>query len=410
MLEVEDARARILSAIDPLGAECVLLHTAAHRVLASDVVAPVSLPHFDNSAMDGYAVQAGDVLNASPETPAVLKLAGALAAGADAARFIVNPGSCIRVFTGSPLPRGADAIVMQEDTRLSSDSVEILDAVKPWENVRLAGEDVRANTCVLGAGERITAATIALLGALGLKEVSAGRRPVIGIVNTGSELAESPPLPPAHVFECNRHAIATLVADAGALPRIYPVVRDTIEETKATLATAFAECDGVVTTGGVSVGEHDVVKPALAALGGTVEFWRVAMKPGKPFVFGSLGRKKLFGLPGNPVSAFVTCLLLVMPAIRKWQGAQMVEPEMHPATLGDAISNRGDRRHYMRVTVDAAGIVRSGGIQASHALRSLANANALLPVPPNTAWTAGQAVQVVRWHGWTRSAGWEIRA
>jgi molybdopterin molybdotransferase len=398
MLAVEDARSRILSTIDSLGAEHVLLPDAARRVLSNDLVAPVSLPLFDNSAMDGYAVRANDVQAASTEAPVTLKLKGAIAAGATAGSFIVDPGTCIRVFTGSPLPAGADAIVMQEDTRVLAESVQVLDSVTPWENVRLTGEDVRANTPVLRAGERITAATIALLGALGLRGVSVGRRPAVGIVNTGSELAESPPLPPAHVFECNRHAIATLVADAGGVPRVYPLVRDTIEETKAALITAFAECDCVVTTGGVSVGEHDVVKPALADLGGTVEFWRVAMKPGKPFVFGSLGQKKLFGLPGNPVSAFVSCILLVVPAIRKWQGATNVMPETHPATLGDAVSNHGDRLHYMRVSVDAAGIVRSTGVQASHTLNSLANANALLPVPPNTAWSFGRTVQVVRWN------------
>jgi molybdopterin molybdotransferase len=264
--------------------------------------------------------------------------------------------------------------------------------------VRLAGEDVKEGTLLARSGERITAARLALLGATGIDHIAVARQPVIGILSTGNELVEAGrPLAAGEIYESNRAVIAALVASAGGVARLFPLVRDTLEETRSALATAFGACDAVITTGGASVGEHDLVKAALESLGGSLEFWKVAVKPGKPFLFGRWRDKTLFGLPGNPVSAFVAFLLLVRPAILKMQGAAELSLPCHPALLAEDIHNHGDRRHFMRAVVDAQGHVRSAGLQASHALSSLAAANALLAVPPRTVWPAGRQVEVLRW-------------
>jgi molybdopterin molybdotransferase len=394
MLEVEEAWARISAVIKPLGGENVPLREAAGRWLAEPVVAPISLPSFDNSAMDGYALRAADVAGASANSPTVLKMIGAVAAGSTFAGTVEN-GTCVRLFTGSPLPAGADAVVMQEDTRVAGDSVSVLDAVKPWENVRLVGEDVKRGETIVQSGERLNAARLALCGALGTAEVRVGRRPTIGLLGTGNELVEpGVPLAPGQIYESNRLAVASLIEDAGGCARVFPLVRDSLEATQDALTRAFAECDAVVTTGGVSVGEHDLVKDAFASLGGAMDFWQVAMKPGKPFVFGKLNGKFLFGLPGNPVSAFVTFVILVRPAILQMQGAGDVSLPAYPAVLAEPLHNRGNRRHFMRVRVDAVGRVWSTGPQASHALGSLARANGLVDVAPETVLAAGTSVTV----------------
>ena len=397
MLDVEEAQQRIISAIQPLAVETISLRNAAGRVLAQSVAAPISLPPFDNSAMDGYALRAADVVNASADSPAPLQCMGAVAAGATFGN-IVESKTCVRLFTGSPLPSGADAVVMQEDTREAGKFIEVLDAVKPWENVRLTGQDVKHGATIACAGERLNAARLGLLGAVGIESIQVSTQPVVGILSTGNELIEpGRPLAPGQIYESNRLAMASLVTQFGAVARVYPLVRDSLEATRGALEAAFAECDAVITTGGVSVGEHDVVKAAFDAMGGTLEFWKVAMKPGKPFVFGRFGKKFLFGLPGNPVSAFVTFLLLARPAILKLQGAQDASLPAHPGVLAEPLQNRGARRHFMRVQVDAAGQVRSAGGQASHALSSWARANALVSVPPETLWPSGAPVQVLRW-------------
>lgn len=396
MLELEDAQQRIVSAVPSLPPEFVPRSYAARRILAAQVIAPMSLPPFDNSAMDGYAIRAEDVQTATADAPIPLKCIGTNPAGT-AVDQVVTPGTCLRVFTGSPLPNGADAVVMQEDTRAAQHSVEILEPVKPWENVRFAGEDVKSGSVVGEIGGRITAGRLALFGALGIERLSVTRQPVIGVLSTGNELVEKGPLNPGQIYESNRTALALLLTEAGALVRVLPIVCDTLDDTRSALKTAFDECDAVVTTGGVSVGEHDVVKNAFEALGGALDFWKVALKPGKPFAFGRWREKFLFGLPGNPVSAFVTCLLLVRPALLRMQGAEPMSLPAHPGVLAEEVANPGDRRHFMRVTVDATGMVRSAGLQVSHALSSLAAANALLAVPPKTAWPAGHKVEVWRW-------------
>lgn len=399
MLELEEAQRRILAAVRPLPAESVALNAAAGRILAEDVVAPIDLPAFDNSAMDGYAVQAADVSSASADSPSVLKIIGRVPAG-QVFPASVQPGTCIRIFTGSPLPAGADAVVMQEDSRLDPSKegeVQILDRIGPWENIRFRGEDVKQGTTLVSAGERLTPAQIGLLAAVGLTEVQAGRQPTVGLLATGTELTEpGRPLDPGKIYESNRLALFPLLTKSGARAQILPLVSDTLADTTSALASGLAECDAIVTTGGVSVGDLDFVRPAFEDLGGKLEFWKVALKPGKPFVFGNMGSKYFFGLPGNPVSALVTFLLLVRPALLRWQRANQVTPSSTPGILKEPLSNDADRRHFMRVFADGQGYVRSSGSQASHLLGSLAMANGLVDVPPNTTLPAGSRVSVIQ--------------
>lgn len=396
MLELETAVARLLAALPAPQLERISLAQAAGRIVTAPVVASIDLPPFDNSAMDGYAVRAADVASASNASPVRLKLQAYVPAGATK-QCAVAQSACARIFTGAPIPEGADAVVMQEDTRREGDSVFILDSAKPGENIRRRGEDVSAGTVLIAAGTEINAGALALLSAAGVSEVAVNRRPIVGVLATGSELQESGrPLHPGQIYENNRIMLGNLISGAGATPRMFPIVRDTLTDTIAALQQAFEECDFVLTSGGVSVGELDFVKAAFEQLGGRLDFWRIAVRPGKPFVFGTYQGKFLCGLPGNPVSAFVTFQILVRPALRRWQGVENISLPKRTGVLGEAISNPSERRHFMRVICDDNGLVRSAGKQASHVLGSLAAANGLLDVPPQTNWATGKAVPVLR--------------
>ena len=400
LLELEEALAKILATIPPPRTERVPLIESPGRVLAGAIQSPIDLPAFDNSAMDGYAVRAIDVGSAKPEAPRRLRLIGKAAAGE---RFggEVTAGTCVRLFTGSPLPRGADAVVMQEDTRAginAADEVLILAPVAPAENVRRRGEDVEMGVTVATAGELLTVGRAGLLAAAGLTGVIAGRQPVVGVLATGSELKDAgQPLEPGQIYESNRITLAALTRRAGAIPKVLPVVTDSLAATRLALSEAFDQCDAVVTSGGVSVGDLDFVRGAFEQIGGEVCFWKVAIRPGRPFVFGRYGEKLLFGLPGNPVSAFVTFLLMVRPALLRWQGAVDLSMPMRPGVLTAPLANPGGRRHFMRVRIHASGKVDSAGTQGSHVLSSLAASNGLLDLPPGAALAAGAPVEVMCW-------------
>jgi molybdopterin molybdotransferase len=400
MLELEDALAQILAALPAVTAETISPAQAHGRVLAGKISAPIDLPGFDNSSVDGYAVRAQDTTTAEADAPTRLKLIGKVAAG-EQFDGKVGAGECVRIFTGSPLPRGADAIVMQEDTRVETgdaDGVQVIEPVKPWENIRFRGEDVKRGAILMESGVAVTAGRIALLAASGLATVSVGRRPLVGLLATGSELREAGgALSPGQIYESNRPALAPLVLRCGGVLKIFPIVADSPTATRAALELAFAGCDLLVTCGGVSVGELDFVKQVFEELGGRLQFWKVAIKPGRPFVFGRRGEKFLFGLPGNPVSAFVTFLLLVRPALLRWQGAADVFLPAHHGTLAEPLANPGARRHFLRVTIDGGGKVRPAGVQGSHLLNSLAAADGLVDVPPRTTLPAGTNVRVLRW-------------
>jgi molybdopterin molybdotransferase len=400
MLEFEEALARVLAAVPGPTSEYVSLSEAAGRVLAEPARSLIDLPVFDNSSMDGYGLRAADVVSARPEMPVLLRLAGRIAAG-EVFTGQVTTGTCVRLFTGSPLPPGADAVVMQEETRVESGApgeVLIMSPAAPGENVRSRGGDVKRGSTLGDAGEVVTAGRLGLLAAAGFAGVRVGRQPVVGLLATGSELQEpGQPLAPGRIYESNRVALAALLGCVGAVPRILPLVADDLGATSRALEEACNQCDAVVTTGGVSVGEMDFIKRAFGQVGGELEFWKVAIKPGRPFAFGRCRGRLLFGLPGNPVSALVTFLLLVRPALLRWQGAANLSLPALPGVLAEPLANDGGRRHFMRVKVDPVGRVFSAGIQASHVLSSVAVANGLVDVPPNTTLAAGSTVSVLRW-------------
>jgi len=397
MLSLEEAVERSLAAAPLLGSEIVPLADAGGRFVASPLKAGVSLPGFDNSAMDGYAARSADLNGATTESPVELSCIGVIPAGAHPVDK-VGEGTCMRIFTGSPIPRGADAVIMQEDCSTPGDdhTVRCNDSIKPWENIRLKGEDVREGDPLITAGIRITAGTIGLLAATGHHSVEVGLRPKVGLVTTGSELVEPPgELQPGEIYESNRAMLASLVSKANGLPTPYPIVPDTLEATVAALGRAFAENDAVLTSGGVSVGDHDHVRPAIERLGGSLDFWKVAVKPGKPFVLGQVGGKPVFGMPGNPVSAIITYLLMVRPALLKMQGASEWRLAKRSGRLADELVNKGDRRHFVRVTIDDLGLVRSVGGQRSHMLGSLAKSNSLVDLPPGSRLAKGDPVDVL---------------
>jgi len=397
MLTLESALERILDRVAPLPTEPVSLQQADGRVLRAEAISLTDLPAFDNSAMDGYAVRAAETTGAASDSLKWLKLVGQIAAG-EAPNCSVAAGTAVRIFTGSMMPAGADAVVMQEDTLTLADrpdEIAIKDGVKPWENVRFKGEDVKLGKSVVPIGTRLSAAQIAVLAACGMAQVETSRQPVVGLLATGSELVEAgQPLQAGQIYESNRLMLASLLGKWGARAVIYPIVTDTLAATRAALQQAFSECDAVVTSGGVSVGGFDFVKDAFTSLGGKLDFWRVAIKPGKPFVFGEWDGRFLFGLPGNPVSAFVTAAVLMRPALLRMQGMADVSLPTVNATLAEPITNRGDRRHFFRLVLDPSGNVKLAGTQASHQLHSLAAANALLDVPPETILATGSTVRV----------------
>jgi molybdopterin molybdotransferase len=402
MLELEDALELVLAEVAPPLPEEIPLNQSHGRILARTVHSVVDLPLFDNSAMDGYAARAEDVASAHAESAVRLSVIGRAAAG-EVFRGQVSPGTCVRVFTGSAMPMGADAVVMQEDTRALGEQgkeVLVLSSVKPWESVRLKGEDLKAGQELASAGVKLTPTRLGLLAACGCERVSVGRQPVVGLLATGSELREpGQTLQPGQIYDSNRIMLSTLVSEAGGLPKVHSLVPDTLEDTRRALVAAFGACDLVVSSGGVSVGEMDFVKRAFEEKGGGMQFWKVAIKPGRPFVFGQAAKKLFFGLPGNPVSALVTFLLLVRPALLRWQGAREVQLRKQPGLLAEPLMNPGERRHFFRVNQDADGKAYSTGLQASHILSSLAAANGLVDVPPRTTFPEGSKVKVLTWHG-----------
>jgi len=389
----------IATAIRPLPPRQMTLSDALGAVLVDDVTARWPLPSFDNSAMDGYAVRAADVAGASHDSPVVLAVDGEVAAGDTGVRDLV-PGSVIRIMTGAPMPAGADAVVPVEKTDGGTERVTIREAVPEGTSIRLTGGDARPGDVLLTAGTRLNAVHLGLLAAAGHGTVRARPKPRVTVISTGNELVEpGTELVPGQIWESNATMLAAAAREAGCAARRYPIVRDDTAAVLAAVRDALTEADLLITSGGVSMGaEHDVVKAALTTLG-TVTFRQVAMQPGMPQGFGTVGpaNTPIFTLPGNPVSAYVSFWLFVRPALDALQDSGGEQGKPGQAVLTQPVRSPAHKRSFLRGVLDGpAGLVTPVSGQASHQLASLAKANALVIVPEEvTSMNAGETVDVL---------------
>ena len=399
---LEDALAAVLAQAQPLDdAAFVDLLQADGRVLAADCIAPLQVPPLDNSAMDGYAVRSAEVAQAGTALPVSQRIPAGQVGTA------LQVGTVARIFTGAPLPPGADAIVMQEDCTVLDDGRVRFDAVpQPGQFVRRAGQDIALGSTALQAGLRLTPAALGLAASLGLAQLPVARRPRVALFSTGDELAlpgsiAPQDLPPGHIFNSNRYVLASLlqrwgceVVDGGILP-------DDRAATHAALAQAAQDCDLLVTSAGVSVGEEDHVRPVVEQLG-ALSLWKIAMKPGKPFAFGHVrrsggdpaaGRAHFIGLPGNPVSSLITALVLLRPFVLALQGASVVQPPAHWLTADFEITQRDSRREFLRARRNAAGQLELFANQNSGVLTSTVWAEGLVDNPAQTLIARGDRVR-----------------
>lgn len=384
MISVEEALERILAEIAPLTITQVPLPEALGLVLAEDVIAQEDIPPFANSAMDGFALLSQDSQPRNRQPPR-LRVTGEVAAGY-VADHAVEPGTTMRIMTGAPVPPGADAVIQVELTRSEGPEsawVEILQTVAPGNNIRPAGEDMRHGQKILSRGTEIGPWEIGVLATLGRPDVPVIRRPRVAILGTGDEVIDiDEPLRPGKIRNSNSYLLEAAVRRACGEPQRLGVARDTVESLREKFTEAVRS-DLIITSGGVSVGDFDLVKNIMTEQG-DIHFWRINMRPGKPVAFGHIGNVPLLGLPGNPVSAAVTFELFGRPVIRKMLGhTRLVRPQVD-VVVEDGVSDRAMRRHYVRARVewrDGRYVARTTGNQGSHIMTSLLNANALVIVP-----------------------------
>ena len=406
-IDADEALARVLAAVAPLEVEASPIEAADGRVLARDVIAPVDQPPWDNSGMDGYAVRAADVQGARADAPRTLTVVEEVPAGAFPTRP-VGPGEAIRIMTGAPIPAGADSVVRIEHTRRSGDNVAIERDDDAGRNVRPRGEDLRHGAVALSAGTRLGAAHIGVLAMVGCVRVPVHRRPLVAILSTGDELVDATAFDEIaagrRIANSNGPMLAAAVRASGAEPLLLGIAPDDAGEIAEHVRRAL-RADALVATAGASMGDHDVVKDALDRHDFRLAFWRARVRPGSPLAFGTIPRQNapplpVFSLPGNPVSAFVTCELFVRPALRRMQGRRRIRPVIVAARTAEPIAGRPGLTRFLRVTLEHAddGVPRARltGPQGSGVLSGAARADALLIVPEDVAsLDAGAAARVV---------------
>ncbi|MBI5705538.1 MAG: molybdopterin molybdotransferase MoeA [Armatimonadetes bacterium] len=402
MISYREALAKIAAEVGPLEPTSLPVDECLFRSLSESVKAPFDAPRFDNSAVDGYAVRAIDLAQASPESPVELPLCGKVQAG-DAGSLAYPEGSTVQVLTGAAIPSGFDAMVMQEDVSAENGSVRFVHPAERGAHVRWQGEEYRTGHRLFEAGTRITPQLLASLAGLGMAQVPVTRPPKLGILATGNELAEpGASLSPGGIYESNSFGIEAAAKTLGLTHVVRDRAKDDPDETRAKLEALLLECDCVVTTGGVSVGEHDLVRAALGELGVREVFWRVAIKPGKPVAFGvweSEGRRRLvFGLPGNPVSALVTFALFAVPALGALNGNGFQSQPEWPATLASELHKAPGRMEFVRCELEhteSGLLARPIEARGSHMLGSMGGASGLIHLPQNAEHvSAGSRVTV----------------
>ena len=399
LLSIEEAWGKIRALAQPLPTVVRRLEEAEGFVLAEQVRAPIDLPPFDNSAMDGYALRAEDTVAASADQPVSLSVVGEVRAGRWRSEPIA-PGTAVNIMTGAPLPAGADAVLMLESGRLRDGHVEIRESVPRGKHVRQRGEDVRHHDVLLEAGMRLNAQRLGLLSGNGIVRVRVHRRPVVSLIATGSELVEpGHPLGPGQIYDSNRIVLRSLLAPTGSEWHDLGVVPDDRAVIAQRLRAAL-RADVTLISGGVSVGAHDHVKDVLRELGVETVFWRVNMKPGKPLFCGRLGERWVFGLPGNPISCVVGFLVFIEPLIRILRGERSAALRTHPARLTRAVRKQDERTVFLTAQVEVAsdGMLQATPTeqQGSAMMQALAQANAFVMVPAQRmTMEAGERVEVL---------------
>lgn len=412
MISVEEALEKVLSYVDVLEAEEVPILESLGQVLAEDINSHIDIPPLDNAAMDGYAVIAADTRGASAQSPRFLQVIDTVSAGSISQQK-VTPGTAIRIMTGAPVPGGADSVIRFEDTdeeqrqRPGTSEIGILCEVKPGLNIRRAGEDIAGGATVLSKGTVLRPAEVGVLASLGMSKVNVIRRPVVAVLATGNELVDiDQPLPAGKIYNSNTYSVASLVRRYGGIPKIIGIAFDS-EDSLVTKLRQASDADMLITSGGVSAGDYDMVKDVLASEG-EITFWTVRMKPGKPLAFGTIkgidkrGNAKRIphlGFPGNPVSSMVTFELFARPAMLKMMGKKNLAKPVVEAVLEEPVANTDGRRVYTRAIVtkhDGQYYARLTGPQGSGILTSMSLANGLVIVPEDTAGVkAGEIVKVI---------------
>ena len=392
-LTVDEALDRILALVRPLDPERIDLMDALGATLAEDVSADRDVPPFRNSAMDGYAVRGADVATA----PTRLIIVGDIGAGSAPSRGVAA-GEAMRIMTGAPMPDGADTVVRVEDTDNRTDTVTITVPTKLGTSVRAAGEDLKRGERILTRGTVLRPAELGVLATMGRRTVSVTKRPRVAVLSTGDELVEvDADLGPGQIRDANRYSLAAAARAAGATPIALGIVRDTADDLRRALRDAARQADVIVTSGGVSVGDHDHVKPVVEELG-SMDFWSIAIRPGRPLAFGEIGGTRIFGLPGNPVSCLLGFELFVRPALLKMAGRGLLHRPRVTATLDDTLDTPPGLRFFARGIYDpATNTVRTTGPQGSGILRSMALANCFIDIPDTVQHVdRGARVTVIR--------------
>ncbi len=403
MIPLDQAQAWVLEQVQPLAASPVAIADALGLVTAEPIISSEYVPPFDNTAVDGFAVIAADTANA----PVTLDIVDTIAAG-QAPSIAVHAGQAIRIMTGAPMPDGADAVVMVEQTSVAStpngEQVTIATSVDTGAAVRCAGEDMTPDQLVFDSGTVLRAGHLGVLATLGIETISCHRRPLVGVISTGDELVEgAAPLAPGQIRDSNRRALLALIANAGCTPIDLGLIRDNESAVEAALVAGADRCDAVVTSGGVSMGDFDYVKLVLSRIA-DMRWMQVAIKPAKPLAVGTLNRTPIFGLPGNPVSSMVSFELFARPSLRKMCGVAAADQHRAPETAtvaGDLNRGPDGKTHFARVRAsisDGQLIVRSAGGQGSHQLAAMAGADALAILPDGEGLHDGDSVTILRLH------------
>ncbi len=397
MIAVEQALREILEQVPVLGLEKVDILEALGRVLGEDVRAPRNIPPQDNSAMDGFAVNSEDTLGAAAENPLFFDIVEDIPAG-HVPQKIVGFAEAARIMTGASIPRGADAVVKVENTEMEDGRVKFRSPVRKGENVRRSGEDVRMDEIVLTRGRKIRPAEIGMLASLGRSFVSVHQRPLVAVLATGNELADVDGiLSPATIVSSNSYSLSAQVIEAGGIPLILGIAKDRKEDMKDKYLQAL-RADIIISSAGVSVGDYDLVKDVIQELGTDIRFWKVAMRPGRPLVFGTMGGKPIFGLPGNPVSSMISFEQFVRPSIRKMTGHTNLFRRTLQAALEEGVDKVAGLRFFLRGVVrnmDGKYVVSTTGEQGSGILKSMVLANGIIVLPEEgTKVPRGTAVTV----------------